>query len=82
MKKTKRILAAAGAVLLLALYGSTLIFALLDIEGSENLLMAAVASTIILPVLLYAYTLVYRVMQNKADADMDDTDTEKEKEDR
>lgn len=74
MKKAKRILAAIGAVLILALYGSTLIFALLDIEGSENLLMAAVASTIILPVLLYAYTLVYRVLQNKTDMDNEKED--------
>lgn len=72
MKKVKRILAASGAVILLALYGSTLVFAMLDIEGSENLLMAAIASTIILPVVLYAYTLVYRVLNNNDDIKKED----------
>ena len=51
MKKSKRILALIGAVLLLCLYGSTLIFAF---------------------VLLYAYTLVYRLSQKKKPDDSDE----------
>ncbi|MCU6686494.1 hypothetical protein OCV99_08015 [Dorea acetigenes] len=61
MKKTKRILALLGAILLVAMYASTLFFALTDHSGTMDLLMASIACTIILPVLLYAYTLAYKV---------------------
>ncbi len=64
MKKTKRILAIAGVILLAALYASTLIFAFIDHTRSLSLLKASVALTIILPVLLYAYTLIYRLLKN------------------
>lgn len=63
MKKTKRILAIAGVILLVALYASTLIFAFIDHTKSLGLLKASVALTIILPVLLYAYTLIYRLLK-------------------
>ena len=54
MKKTKRILAAVAARLLFAMYGATLVFSLLDLPASEDLLMASVACTINFPLLLYA----------------------------
>lgn len=50
-------MALAGAVLLIALYISTLVFALMDSAASVELLKASVAATILLPVLLYMYTL-------------------------
>ncbi len=67
MKKTKRFLALVGAVLLVAMYLSTLVFALMKNENSTNMLMASIACTILIPVLLYAYTLMYRVLGNKND---------------
>ena len=57
MKKSKRIMALIGAILLVLLYVSTLIFAFIDSVVSQKLLMAAIAATILLPVLLYLYTL-------------------------
>lgn len=63
MKKTKRILALIGALLLFAMYASTLVFALSGSENAESMLMASIACTIIVPVLLYAYILVYRVLR-------------------
>lgn len=63
MKKTKRILALTGAVLLALLYVSTLVFALMKSPRWFDLFRAAVAATILLPVLLYAYTLVYRLIK-------------------
>lgn len=71
MKKVKRILALAGAVLLFCMYASTLVFALTDRSQSMGLLKASIACTIILPVLIYAYTLVYKVTHH----DQDDDDT-------
>lgn len=66
MEKIKRILAAAGAFLLLIMYGSTLFFALTDHSQAMGLLKASIACTVIIPVLLYAYTLVYRNIKNSA----------------
>ena len=60
MKKSKRIMALIGAILLVLLYVSTLIFAFIDSVVSQKLLMAAIAATILLPVLLYIYTLISR----------------------
>lgn len=58
MKKSKRIMALIGAILLVLLYVSTLIFAFIDSVVSQKLLMAAIAATILLPVLvIYLYTL-------------------------
>ena len=59
MKKSKRIMALIGAILLVLLYVSTLIFAFIDSVVSQKLLMAAIA-TILLPVLLYIYSLFSR----------------------
>lgn len=63
MKKTKRILALAGAVLLACMYICTLVFALMDSPAAAGLLRASVAATILIPVLLYAYILVARLLK-------------------
>lgn len=68
MKKTKRILALIGAVFLAALYLSTLIFALMKSELAVSLLKISVFCTIVIPVLLYGYILIYRVL-NKSKED-------------
>ena len=60
MKKSKRIMALIGAILLILLSVSTLIFAFIDSVVSQKLLMAAIATTILLPVLLYIYSLFSR----------------------
>ena len=74
MKKVKRILALAGAMLLFALYASTLIFAFIDSDVSLTFLRASIACTIILPVLIYAYILVYRVTRRDTDINSEDQD--------
>ena len=51
MKKVKHILAAAGAILLLLLYASTLVCALSSSENFMNLLMVSIYATVIIPVL-------------------------------
>lgn len=70
MKKAKRVLALIGAILLICLYGSTLVLALIDSPASANLFRAAVAATVFIPVLIYAYTLTARVLKGRgADPD-------------
>ena len=63
MKKAKRILALAGAVLLVCMYACTLIFALMGSPASTGLFKASVAATILVPVLLYVYILVARLLK-------------------
>ena len=74
MKNAKRILALIAAVLLFGMYLSTLIFALIGSPHSIDLLWASVACTIVLPVLLYGYMLVFRLTQHDIPSD-DPTDT-------
>lgn len=73
MKKTKRIIALCGAVLLFVMYLSTFLFALLDRSETMGLLKASIACTIILPVLLYGYILVYKL--SKKDEPPSDEDS-------
>ncbi len=70
MKKIKRILALTGAILLIGLYACTLIFTLIGTPLATDLLKASVAVTILLPVLLYGFQLVWRLM-HKNDNDTD-----------
>lgn len=72
MKNVKRILALAAAILLFAMYACTLIFALIGSPNALNLLWASIACTIILPVLLYGYMLVYRQVHDNQDQEDDD----------
>lgn len=67
MKKAKRILALTGAVLLLLLYISTLIFALIDSPLTNMLLTASVCATILIPVLLYGFLLFCRLKDQSQD---------------
>ena len=67
MKKGKRIFALIGAIALVLMYISTLVFALIDTSVSGGLLKASIACTVILPVLLYAYSLVYRLSKKNND---------------
>ena len=69
MKNAKRILALIAAVLLFGMYLSTLIFALIGSPHSIDLLWASVACTIVLPVLLYGYMLVFRLTRHDTPSD-------------
>lgn len=76
MKRVKRILALIGALLLFAMYASTLVFALVGSARSMDFLKAAVACTILVPVLLYAYTLFYRLSHDGQTRDADPRDAD------
>ena len=64
MHKLTRVFALIGAILLAGLYICTLVFAMIDSAYTSDLLKAAIASTIILPILLYAYILIYRLAKH------------------
>ena len=71
MKKIQRIFAFLGVVLLLAMYGETMVFAISGSPNSEGWFKASIACTIIVPVFLYANVLIYRYLKNR-DEKMDD----------
>lgn len=62
MKKVKQIMAIIGVIFLLAMYVFTLIVALAGgrSEQTQRLLVASIVCTFIVPVLLWAYSMVYR----------------------
>lgn len=65
MMKTKRILAICGIVLLLSLYVLTFVSALMSTDYSQSLFMASIFATLVVPIMIYAYLLIYRVLKNK-----------------
>lgn len=65
MKKMKRIAALISAILLIGLYLSTFIFSMFDSEFAQSLLMASVAMTILLPVLLYGILMVHKLVDKR-----------------
>lgn len=64
--KLRRIIALTGIILLLALYASTMVFALMKSPYAKGLLMSAVFCTIVVPVIVYAMTLVAKNVRGRA----------------
>lgn len=67
MQKMKRIGALIVVVLLLSLYGITLYAGLTASPNSKGLLMASLYTTIMVPLLLYAYILVYKLLKKRGE---------------
>lgn len=63
MKKTKQLLALLGVIFLVGLYLITLVLALTDNSGTMNMFFASIVATVIIPVLLWAYTFIYRLVR-------------------
>lgn len=53
--------------IILLLYAATIILALLDSPFAQNSLMAALFSTIVLPVIAYVYMMITKQIQKKDD---------------
>ncbi|MCD8104441.1 MAG: hypothetical protein LUF35_05440 [Lachnospiraceae bacterium] len=62
MEKLKRVAAMAGVILLAGMYVVTLILGLTASPATQNMLMASIVCTVVVPVLLYAMMLVARVL--------------------
>ena len=61
--KVRRILALVGVILLVLLYVSTLVFSLMSGELAHDLLRASIFCTVLIPVMIYGYTLIYRLLK-------------------
>ena len=64
MKKVKQILAIIGIVLLVSLYVITLVLALTDDPNTMNVFRASLYCTFLVPVLIWAYTFIYKLLKN------------------
>ncbi len=62
MQKLKRILALAGVIFLVGMYVIVFILGLTASPATKGALMAAIACTIVIPVLIYAMLLIARVL--------------------
>lgn len=63
MKKVKRILAIIGVIVLAGLYFSTLFCALFAKDNVMNVLMASIYATVVIPVLIWAYSFIYKLVK-------------------
>lgn len=72
--KMRRIAAWLGIIVLVALYLSTLVFALIGTETARTLLKFSILSTFVLPVLMYGYLLIYKVLRGTGAPVPDDPD--------
>lgn len=72
--KLKKILALAGVAILALLYIITLISALLTSPATPQLFKACILASFVVPVFLYGYLLIYRLMKERADAAKRDID--------
>ena len=74
MKKIKQILAILGVVLLLGLYVITLIMAVTDNTSTLSMLEASVVATILIPILMWAYSFIYRLLKKYYGSDKDENE--------
>ena len=61
-KKVKQILAIIGIIVLVGLYVSTIVCALSSSDNFMNLLLASIYATVIIPVLIWAYSFIYKLL--------------------
>lgn len=62
MKKIKQAVAIVMCVLLVGMYVASFVAAIFAKPQAHGLFMASVGMTIMIPLLLYAYTIIYRVI--------------------
>ncbi len=73
MKKIQRVLAIAGVTLLVLMYLVTLLFALFDTSRSLILFKASVMCTVLVPILVWGYTVIYRLAKGKNEQELQET---------
>ena len=72
MKKLKRIFALIGVILLVGLPITTFVAALCESVFAHQLFLASLFSTMVVPIMLYAYALVYKVVKGKQNKSVSD----------
>lgn len=72
MKQVKRVLALIGVVLLAIMYLATLVCALFDTSSSMVMFKASVICTILVPILIWGYTVIYRIAKGKNEQELEE----------
>ena len=67
--KLTRIFALIAVILLAAMYASTIFFALSDSPDAIYLFRASIFCTVIIPVMIYGYMIIYRIFSKKNQPD-------------
>lgn len=67
MKKAKRVFALIGVILLIGLYGSTIVCAIFDNSATMIYLKASIVATVMLPSLLWIYIFIYKLCNKDND---------------
>ncbi|WFR58350.1 hypothetical protein QA584_04580 [Anaerocolumna sp. AGMB13025] len=80
MKSIKRIFALIAVIFLLSLIGLTVYAALTSSPNSHALFQACLYSIVVIPIMIYAYMLVYRLVK-KNDPDTNINDNQETKKD-
>ena len=62
MKTLKRILALAAIIILIGLYITTLVLAILDMPGASSLFDACIYATIAVPILCYVLWMIIKLV--------------------
>ena len=65
MKKFRQILAILGIILLAGMYIATIVCALSASENFMNMLMASIYATIVIPMLIWAITFIYKLAKKE-----------------
>ena len=65
MKKFRQILAILGIILLAGMYIAPIVCALSASENFMNMLMASIYATIVIPVLIWAITFIYKLAKKE-----------------
>ncbi|MCR4956447.1 MAG: hypothetical protein K6A30_07160 [Lachnospiraceae bacterium] len=69
--KVKRIIALLGVIFLVGLYILTLVAALTTNPNKEGYFLASIYATVVIPVLFWAYSLIYKLIHKKDQKDDD-----------
>ncbi len=72
MPKVKRIAAIIGIILIISMYLVSFISAFFATEYSYGLFMASIFCTIVIPLMIYLYTMVYKIVHRKDETEEKD----------
>lgn len=78
MKKIKQILAIVVCIFLVGLYAFSLILAILGNSNSKNLFFTSVYATVIIPIVIWMYTFIYKFFKSKHQENIDASKQSKE----
>lgn len=70
MNKTKRVAAMIGIIFIVSLYVFTFISAIFTTPYTKGLFTASIFSSFVIPVMIYAYMLVYKWVRKKDNSDI------------